>query len=139
MTIKLVQPVAIRLELIRSHGFSRTDILAHLKNGDLAPFQQINGGEVDFSVLLEYAQDNLAAFEQALTEGYQATFLTVPGVKNFLKARYQLEAGIDYEDLGESFENIKLPAEEVQWLASTLSQNWGVQQTGDTIRIYMHR
>ncbi|PWK13179.1 hypothetical protein [Tumebacillus permanentifrigoris] len=139
MTIKLVQPVAIRVELIRSNGFSTEELLIHLQNSDLTPFQQINGGEVDFSILLEYAQTNMEDLKQALTQGYQATFLTVPGVKNFLAARYHIQAGRDYEDHGESFENLQLPAEEVQFLTSTLSQNWAVQQTGDTIRIQMVR
>ncbi|WP_052036029.1 hypothetical protein [Tumebacillus flagellatus] len=126
MTVKLNQPTALRLEQLRAKGFADADILAHLRSGDLAPFQQALGEDVEFTALLDSYHANPEDFAQALANGYELSFISIFGVKNLLNARYGLVAGRDYPDSDESLEDIQLSLEGANWLKSTLSKNWRV-------------
>lgn len=131
MTTKLTQPNALRLELIRANGFTDADILTHFQNGDLSPFQQVGNGEIDFSSLLEFANAQWEAFEQAVRVGYELSFLSINGIRNLIAARFGLQADQDYTSHEEYLAGLHLEPTQLEWLQAVLPKNWAIVAQGE--------
>jgi hypothetical protein len=113
----------LRIELLRAHGFSNEDIIARLKSGELPPVP-FGEGNVDFTILIEFAKNHWEQAEQAIRSGYRVTFHTIHGIKSLLAAKFGLLADRDYQDRGEFLDEIRLQASDVDGLRSVLADNW---------------
>jgi hypothetical protein len=129
MTLKINQPISLRIELLRAHGFSNEDIIARLKSGELPPIP-FGEGNVDFTILIEFAKNHWEQAEQAIRSGYRVTFHTINGIKSLLAAKFGLLADRDYQDRGEFLDEIRLQASDVDWLRSVLADNWCLTECG---------
>ncbi|WP_139488036.1 hypothetical protein [Brevibacillus dissolubilis] len=137
MAIKLSQPLVVRIELLRAHGFLDEEIITYAGNGDNKAFEKVGSGEINFSSLFEFARDHKDEFEQAITEGYQIKFATINGIKTLLEARFGLKEGEGYIDQNESLKEIKLSGADEEWLQKVLSNNWSVTKMGDSLIIHL--
>jgi hypothetical protein len=139
-TVKVSQPIALRIELLRAHGASEQDLIDFGIHGEISRFPGLAERRVDFSSLVEFARNDREQFERAVRHGYQIKFSTINGIKNLLSVKFGLESDRDYTDTGESLERLTLRAEDVEWLRNILSANWSVKEEGEhrqagTVRI----
>ena len=134
MTIKINQMLSLRIEWLLAKGISRQEIVDQLKQGTFAREQQIGERTVDFSLLIEFAENHWEPCEQAILHGYQVTFHTINGVKSLLDAKFGLQDGRDYQDKGDHLDGIKLSAADLESLKSILAVNWRVIE-GERVQI----
>lgn len=125
-TVKLSQWETMLLEAARAHGFVDEEIIHRLRTGDSEPFADVEGGKYDFSPLFELYQNDSAALEQAIRDGYQIKFTTINGIKFLLNKRYQLLAEQDYEVEETALSQVRLSVKALDWMRKTISRNWRV-------------
>src|SRR5690625_4713180 len=83
---------AYLIEILRSNDVSKNDILQAVENKKVTKFQTYHK-DFDFTLLYEL-QKNL---KDILIKGYQVKFLTLSGLKNLLRMKYDIEEGNDYD------------------------------------------
>ena len=136
MTIKINQMLSLRIETLLANGFSREEIVNQLKNGTFPREQQIGESTIDFTLLIEFAENHWDACEQAILHGYQVTFHTINGVKSLLAAKFGLHADQDYQANEDHLAGIRLSAADVEQLKPVLAMNWCVvEETPTTVQI----
>lgn len=128
---RISQNEALMIEVLRANGLTGEELIAQVRQGDVAAIQQIGGDDFDFSNLVQFAQNDWERFEQAVAEGYEITFNTINGIKYLLKVKFNQIVDQDYENKGTYLDGIKLPAEDVAWLRSVLYKYWAVVERGE--------
>src|SRR5690625_7285328 len=86
-------------ETLRNYQVTYDEILKAVKNKQAEKFKKYHK-DFDFTLLYELQKD----LKDILIKGYQVKFLTLPGLKNLLRMKYDKEEGNDYETKETSLE-----------------------------------
>lgn len=121
---------AYLIEILRSNDVSKNDILQAVENKKVTKFQTYHK-DFDFTLLYELQKD----LKDILIKGYQVKFLTLPGLKNLLRMKYDKEEGNDYETKETSLENLSLTKKELEDIKKWLSPNWSVIEKEESYSI----
>ena len=133
MAISMME--AFGIELLRSNGISYEQVSQQFsKNNMDLPIEQ----SFDFAVLKALFDGNQQAFEQAYAGNYSVKFLTINGLRNILRMRFDIQAGA-YETLeaGNGLSGVLATAETEQQLRLLLSSNWKVDRHGNSLTLYV--
>ncbi|MGN7471367.1 hypothetical protein [Brevibacillus sp. SAFN-007a] len=125
-TVKLSQWETMLLEAARAHGLVDEEIIHKLRTGDSRPFADVEGGRYDYAPLFELYQNDSAALEQAIRDGYQIKFTTLNGIKFLLNKRYNLQPEQDYQVEETALDQVRLSDEALRWMRQTVSKNWRI-------------
>ncbi|MDC3414005.1 hypothetical protein NC797_06180 [Aquibacillus sp. 3ASR75-11] len=118
---------AYMIETLRIEGISDKQILAQVTKGDVTPWTELNA-TYDFSRLVKLAQQDTEAFRNIITEGYAIKFVTIKGIKNLLKMKFDIEID-DYEVVEKGITNLKVNEKQESQLKQMLSMNWNISET----------
>ncbi|MGG1658220.1 hypothetical protein [Brevibacillus sp. NRS-1366] len=125
-TVKLSQWETMLLEAARAHGLADEEIIHKLRTGNIEAFQDVEGGKFDFTLLFELSKNDPKTLEAAIRVGYQIKFTTFNGIKFLLNKRYDIQAERDYQVTGDTLDQVRLKADELEWLRQAISKNWRI-------------
>lgn len=133
--VKIPLPVAYMVETLRCNGVTNEDILAQIEKKDVSPWNQIHD-RFDFTKLLQIAEEDMEAFRSLLYDGYTVKFITIRGLQNLLKLRFNLLADEDYELTETGIANLRIKPDQLAILRQMLSPNCVLHENeDDTISI----
>ncbi|RCX14926.1 hypothetical protein DFP94_11665 [Fontibacillus phaseoli] len=121
---KLPQPYALRMELIRSKGYSDLEVISFIERGNGEELKSHVDPELNWGDFLEYARENFRKLKTAILEGYQFNFITAGGIQNLLRIRFSLQLEQDYRFDGVTFEGLRLKSQDYQLLRSLVPEHW---------------
>lgn len=128
--IQITLMEAYLIETLRHKGLTNDAILKHVHEKRVDELQKYHDS-FDFTGL--YAlEDHLATI---LQEGYQIKFLTMPGLINLLRMKYNKELEKDYIAKETSLENLTLTTEEKSDLENWLAANWQLVENEEKFSI----
>lgn len=122
--IKLPSNVALRLEALRAAGVTDSETTECLRKGDIASFHSPVFPDMTFDSLLDYERQHPGNLAQALTRGYEYTFITIGGLQSLLRVRVSLQAEGDYERGSHYLDRVPLNTSEIAYLRSVLPRYW---------------
>lgn len=120
---RISQNSAVLLEKARSLGLSDEQLLHIIETNDITPLAD---SKTDYSEWVSYAREHQEDLAAAVAGGYQMTFNTVYGLKNWLKFRYGVEAEKDYTEGEGRFDGLTLDEAEARFVQAALASNWVV-------------
>ncbi|NEW07364.1 hypothetical protein GK047_15275 [Paenibacillus sp. SYP-B3998] len=129
---KLSQHTAIMLERARRFGISDTVLLNSAVTGDINPFQPAVAQYYSYDDFFTYAKTHGESIEEAIRNGYRMKFNTPGGLQIWLKDRFGLEAGVDFEATTGRLDGLKLSAEDMEVIRETVAVNWVLLETNTT-------
>ncbi|WP_042475708.1 hypothetical protein [Bacillus ndiopicus] len=130
MAISLME--AYLIETLRQN-YSYEQVAAQLDKKDLSLFAELKS---DFTLLQELYDTDKELFKEAYTTGYQVKFLTINGLKNILRMRYQIsEDQYELQEFGAY--NVPASEETEKAIAAIVSSNWKIERNGQTINIFV--
>ncbi|MBA2939490.1 hypothetical protein HZF08_14335 [Paenibacillus sp. CGMCC 1.16610] len=118
--VKLPQPIGVRIEAARAYGISGTELTEILRSGD---FNRLKNAVLDdwtWDSLFEYAASRREECEEAILHGYSFTFITIRGLKTYLKYRFGLVEDQDFSSSEYGVEQLRLNQEELVQLRETI-------------------
>lgn len=121
---------AYQLETLRSKGLTDETLLTALKEKDLKILTDTDDS-YDYKELIEAAEDNEDSFQEAVQSGYRVKFLSIYGIKNLLKLKYNLESDNDYTMSDNHFEGLLLTREQISEFQTLASSQWQVLEETD--------
>ncbi|WP_374720848.1 hypothetical protein [Peribacillus tepidiphilus] len=124
--VKISVHLALLIESVRANGIDQEEMLHLLEKRDYSRFQEVLEGLSDWEELGEFYHNDPSTCKRAILEGYQVKFLTKGGLKSFLKVKYHLEAGKDFEEAESALHGIHLLSADLETLRSALSINWTI-------------
>lgn len=122
--VKLSQWDALILESLKSQESSADELLRRVQAGQL-PVDE-SKFQFDYTRLTELASDDLAAFEQAVRQGYQIKYNTLRGIASWILVVFGQEPELQLEP-GHEAVVATLTAEQHQRLTAVLSYGWTVR------------
>jgi len=129
---RLSQNTAIMLERARRFGVKDADILTAQAAGDINVFKPAVAEHYEYDDFFTYATEHGEPLDVAIREGYRMTFNTNNGLKLWLKERFGVEAGRDFESIDGRIIGLTLPATDVESLQQIVAANWVVQMIAES-------
>ncbi|MER2260946.1 MAG: hypothetical protein ABS934_02950 [Psychrobacillus sp.] len=121
--MKLTMKEAVLLESLRSNGVSNQELLNKL---DGRSWEETFSTEYE-TLLNIYLQDK-EHFIELLEDGYSVKFITLNGLKNLLKMKFNKLEDQDYKIVDNTFELLELNQQQLNTLRQLLSVNWVVEE-----------
>lgn len=123
MTIhKITLPTAYMLETLRSSGVANEEILTNIEKKDIQSWESIND-RFDFNKLVDFAHQDLEAFKSIVSEGYEVKFITIKGLQNLLRLKFDFTQDQDYEVTETGISNLQLDESQLLIIKQMLSKN----------------
>ncbi|MEW4371451.1 hypothetical protein [Paenibacillus kandeliae] len=137
--VKISQNSAIRIERLRREGVQDEQLVQALEQRNPQLLQgYAAAAELDMIAWADYASEHGEQLKAAIQEGYQMTFNTVLGVRNWLLFALDMEAGADYVEGEGRVDGLQLDAQQLERVRHTLAVNWvTVQQPDQTVSLML--
>ncbi len=120
---RLPMPAGLRIELSRAAGLDNETLFRALKEKDVKVLQPA-GEDLDWEYMFSYAEQHEEEVKAAIYHGYEFKFLTINGLRNYLKIRFGFEDGHDFEINEEGIVSLEMSAEDVKELEGALPGHW---------------
>ncbi|MBS4197802.1 hypothetical protein [Lederbergia citri] len=130
-TLKISLPIAIMLETLRDNGVTDEQIITQIDKKDVSPWQKVDT-TFDFQELINLSTNS--EFESILTNGYSVKFMTINGLKNLLRLKFNKIQDQDYQQNEKGITDLILTEQELSTLRQMLSKNC-VLHVGNKISI----
>lgn len=134
MRTRLPMPAGLRIELAKKAGLSHEELFRALKEKDEAVLKAA-GENLDWDYMFSLTEKHEEEIQSAINEGYVFKFLTINGLKNYLRIRFHLNETADYEATEHGINRLTLSEENAQELRSTLSGQWELEAVGSEYRV----
>lgn len=122
---------AYMIETLRSNGISNDEIINFLEKKDVSSWGNFNP-DFEFDGLIKLYEQNKSRFNSVLTDGYTVKFLTINGLKNLLKMKFNKIAEENYILSETGIQRLEIDADHLPTLAQLLSINWTIEEHTDT-------
>ncbi|WP_342513161.1 hypothetical protein MKY34_21595 [Sporosarcina sp. FSL K6-1522] len=127
-THKITMMDAYLIETLRSNGISNADLLAQLANNTTESWTAIDDTFDSAALLTLYTQDP-SAFSAILADGYNVKFMTINGLRNLLRMRFDKVETRDYQLTDSGIIQLTFDMQQLPTLQQMLSKNWAIQET----------
>ena len=117
---------AYMIETLRSNGISDNELLTQLELKDLSFLEKLNSN-FDFNELFKLYEQDPYRFKSILTDGYTVKFITMKGLQNLLKMKFDKINERDYQLVDNGISNLTIEEAAYPALKQMLSQNWVIQ------------
>ncbi|WP_342599997.1 hypothetical protein MHB48_02510 [Psychrobacillus sp. FSL H8-0483] len=117
---------AFLIETLRSNGVSNDEILTKLEQNDLRTWENEYPNN-RFSALITLFEEDQTKFKSILLDGYSVKFITMNGLKNLLKLKYDKIADRDYQLHENGIDCLDIDEQQLLSLNQLLSMNWVIQ------------
>ncbi|GGA42705.1 hypothetical protein GCM10010917_30040 [Paenibacillus physcomitrellae] len=128
--IRLPQPVGLKTEMAKALGRTAEELIDIVKTKNWAALPSLPEGRGTWEGWIDFAANQTDMLLAALKEGYRFNFATIGGVRTLLEVKWGLILSKDYQDGGESAENVPLTDEAVQELGRLVTVPWEITPTG---------
>ncbi len=118
---------AYMIEVLRSNGISNEEILDRLERKDSSDWENLKP-KFDFNELIKLFEQDKNGFKSVLADGYNVKFLTMNGLKNLLKMKFNKIAGQDYEISDTGIHHLAIESQNFPALQQLLSINWIMEE-----------
>lgn len=118
---------AYMIEVLRSNGISNEEILDRLERKDSSDWENLKP-KFDFNELIKLFEQDKNGFKSVLADGYTVKFLTMNGLKNLLKMKFNKIAGQDYEISDTGIHHLAIESQNFPALQQLLSINWVMEE-----------
>ncbi|TQR20371.1 hypothetical protein [Psychrobacillus vulpis] len=118
---------AFLIETLRSNGISNDEILTKLEQKDLRTWENEYPNN-RFSVLITLFEEDQTKFKSILMDGYSVKFITMNGLKNLLKLKFEKIDDRDYQLHENGIECLEIDEQQLSSLKQLLSINWIIQE-----------
>ncbi len=120
---KLTMKEAVLLEVLRSNGVSNKELIDNLESHS---WEDLYSNE--YQTLLNVYVQNKPQFKELLENGYSVKFITINGLKNLLKMKFEKIEDQDYKINNHTIELLELTPQQLSTLRQLLSINWVVEE-----------
>lgn len=117
---------AYMIETLRHHNLSDDELLTRLEKKDITFSEEIKF-DFDVNELLKLYEQNPITFKSILLDGYTIKFVTLNGLKNLLKIKFDKVDERDYKLLDNRISHLTIEENAYPVLKQMLSQNWKIQ------------
>lgn len=134
MAISMME--AYTIELLKNHPYTFEQIKHFIENDELHLLT--NSYDIDTDSLRILLKENAKEMEQAFAGNYEVKFVTMNGLKNLLRMRFQISDD-QYELLaeGNGLHFLQVDSITEQQIRGMLSSNWKVERGGEQITLYV--
>ncbi|WP_151208770.1 hypothetical protein [Paenibacillus yonginensis] len=130
--IRLPQPVGLKTEMAKALGKTAEELIEIVETKNWAALPALPEGRGTWEGWIDFAANQPDMLLAALKEGYRFNFATIGGVRTLLEVKWGLVIGQDYQDGGQSAEEVPLQDEAVQELGRLVTVPWEITRTGQT-------
>lgn len=126
---------AYGIELLKANGISFEQVNEEFKQNK----SSFNIDEnFDFTVLKSLYDTDFNTFKQAYTDVYTVKFMTINGLRNILRMRFNIPIE-QYETLatGNGLRNVPASESIEQQIRTIISSNWNVERNGQTLTLFV--
>ena len=134
MAISMME--AYTIELLKNHPYTFEQIKHFIEIDELHLLT--NSYDIDTDSLRILLKENAQEMEQAFAGNYEVKFVTMNGLKNLLRMRFQISDD-QYELLteGNGLHFLQVDSITEQQIRGMLSSNWKVERNGEQITLYV--
>lgn len=130
--VKLALNYALMIEMMKAKGFDNPTIVDLLNEGNEEKLESIGEGIPSWKTMVDFYQGNKEKCQQAITSGYEFSFMTKGSLKSLLAIKFGMMEGEDFVDRGEFLDQVSITSENLQVLQDMIAKNWTIVQE-DTI------
>ena len=134
MAISMME--AYTIELLKTHPYTFEQIKHYIENDELHLLTDTY--DIDPESLKILLNENAEEMEQAFAGNYEVKFVTINGLKNLLRMRFQISDD-QYELLpeGNGLQSLQVDPITEQLIRGMLSSNWKVERNGELITLFV--
>lgn len=118
---------AYMIEALRSNNILDAEILTLLEKKDMSSLENIKP-KFDFNELIKLYENDKSQFKSVLMDGYTVKFLTMNGLKNLLKTKFNKIPEQDYETSETGIHHLEIESHSFPALQQLLSINWVIEE-----------
>ncbi|MCQ6266805.1 hypothetical protein M1K46_14200 [Fictibacillus sp. WQ 8-8] len=122
---RLPMPAGLRIELSRAAGLDNETLFRALKEKDVKALRPA-GENLDWEYMFSYAEQHEEEVKVAIYHGYEFKFLTINGLRNYLKICFGFKDGHEFDVSEEGVFSLKINAEDVKELEGALPGHWNL-------------
>lgn len=134
MAISMME--AYTIELLKTHQYTFEQIKQYIENDELNRLKETY--DIDTESLKILWNEQAEEMEQAFAGNYKVKFVTINGLRNLLRMRFQISDD-QYELLpeGNGLQSLHVDAIIEQQIRAMLSSNWKVERSGEQITLFV--
>lgn len=134
MAISMME--AYMIELLKTHPYTFEQVKHYIENDELHLLTDTY--DIDPESLKILLNENAEEMEQAFAGNYEVKFVTINGLKNLLRMRFQITDD-QYELLpeGNGLQSLQIDPITEQQIRGMLSSNWKVERNGKQITLFV--
>jgi len=118
---------AYLIETLRSNGVSNDELLNQIRQQDISPWEKVKPN-FDFTGLINLYEQDPKAFASILSDGYTVKFITMNGLKNLLKMKFDKIEERDFQLTDNGVSHLKVDEVIYPALKQMLSKNWIIHE-----------
>ncbi|KGR80067.1 hypothetical protein [Ureibacillus manganicus] len=116
---------AYLIETVRSNGISNDELIQKTLNKDQNAWKEILP-KLNFERLVEIAEDE-ELFKSIIEDGYKIKFVTMNGLKNLLKLKFQIDES-KYHQIENGLLDLDINEDQLAGIKQFLSDNWQIHE-----------
>ena len=127
---------AYTIELLKAHPYTYEQVRQYLENNQVHILT--NDYNMDFEPIVTLLKEDSNVLEQAFEGNYQVKFMTINGLKNLLRMRFEItEDQYELLEAGNGLAQLNVSTDTEQEIRKMLSSNWKVERNGETITLFV--
>lgn len=117
---KISLPIAIMIETLRHNGISNQELIKKVAAKNVSEWESFNP-DFDFHMLISLFEDS--DFTSIIHDGYQIKFVTINGLQNLLRLKFNLLKDVDYNLIENGISGLTLDQQQFAIFKQMLSTN----------------
>ncbi|WP_438311988.1 hypothetical protein [Sporosarcina sp. FA9] len=126
-TNKITMMEAYRIEALRSKGISNDEIIVQLDSKEVDFGDRVEP-DMDFSGLISLYEQSPQTFKEILEDGYTVKFITMNGLQNLLKMKFDIIKDRDYELVEHGVSQLSIDMTTYTALKQMLGKNCRIEE-----------
>lgn len=127
---------AYTIEVLKAHPYTYEQVRQYLENNQVNILT--NDYNMDFEPIMTLLKEDSNLLQQAFEGNYKVKFMTINGLKNLLRMRFQItEDQYELLEAGNGMAQLNVSADTEQEIRNMLSSNWKVKRNGETITLFV--
>ncbi|MBO1005786.1 hypothetical protein [Pseudogracilibacillus auburnensis] len=118
--IKISLPIAYMIETLRHNGVSNQELIEQIEKKDVSPWKVFNSN-FDFNELVNLSKKD--DFTSIIQDGYTIKFVTIRGLQNLLRLKFDLLQERDYDLTENGIAGLTMDQQQFATLKQMLSPN----------------
>ena len=127
---------AYTIEVLKAHPYTYEQVRQYIENDQVHILK--DDYNMDFEPIMTLLNEDTNLLQQAFEGNYKVKFMTINGLKNLLRLRFQItEDQYELLEAGNGLAQLSVSAHTELEIRSMLSSNWKVERNGETITLFV--